>query len=97
MTGFLFCASCNFRTDDVDHNAGIPYGWLHVTINVPPDLDPARRHRPFRWLGNYCSVECLLRDSGRMVSAEKQLWADLRHYGYVTPEPGPEQPDGSNT
>ena len=55
----IICKSCQ-RQVEVRHPEpdGHPYGWYHLTVGVPRWFNSVTR-KPYRWVGQYCSVQCL--------------------------------------
>jgi hypothetical protein len=55
----VFCRKCRRRASvPVREPQGRPYGWLYVTVNVPPWFNGAGG-KPYRAIGLFCSADCL--------------------------------------
>jgi len=53
------CRACGRTLEISAPQAGHPYGWYSLSVNVPSHLNSVSG-RPYRWVGLFCSVSCLV-------------------------------------
>lgn len=61
------CGNCRRSVSVPDPNEGHPYGWYTVSVNVPAWFNPISG-KPYRWIGLFCSVGCLVAHEEKLLS-----------------------------
>jgi hypothetical protein len=57
----IFCAGCGreVEQDDKTNAEGHPFGLYNLTANCPRWFN-LETGKPYRWIGTFCSVDCLI-------------------------------------
>jgi hypothetical protein len=72
-TRVMTCRGCD-RTVEVPDpdNDGHPYGWYSLSVRMPLELNGLTR-KPFRWVGMFCSIECLMGHGPQLIAWQKRM------------------------
>jgi hypothetical protein len=74
-TRTVFCQSCERAVEiPLPVSGGHPFGWYHVSVAVPAWFN-ARTGKPYKWVGLFCSANCLA-DGVPGMRAEEELMAN---------------------
>lgn len=55
------CRGCGRQVKQTEATfvEGHPHGWFNLTVNCPRWFN-ADSGKPYRWLGTFCSIDCLI-------------------------------------
>jgi hypothetical protein len=56
-TEIKVCSTCRREVEVPRPSGGHPYGWYSISVNVPPGF--SFHGQPYRWVGLYCSAQCI--------------------------------------
>jgi hypothetical protein len=67
----LTCKGCHRTAEVPIPQAGHPYGWYSLSVNLPEGLN--NDGKAYRWIGTFCSVGCLVSYEDQLIAWQERL------------------------